>query len=182
MVESSQASIRTALVVDDDTRLVASLVGAIARKARAQAVGASSLAEARVLLRTMRPDACLVDLQLPDGSGLELIEEIRHAHHDSRIILFTGYGTMGVGAQAIRAGADDVLAKPATVNEVVQRLCGALPPAAAHVETPTADRAVWEHLHRVLCDCHGNKSLAARKLGINRGTLQRWLDREAPRR
>ena len=183
MGESWQARISTLLVVDDDPKVVALLVAAIDRKPPTVAVGACSIAEARERLCTLQPDACIVDMQLPDGCGLELVRELRSRFARARILLFTGYGSMDVGAQAIRAGADDVLAKPASVSEVMDRLCGI--PAArevADLETPTADHALWEHMQRVLHDCRGNKSLAARKLGVDRGTLQRWVDREAPRR
>lgn len=183
MGESLHARIGTALVVDDDPKVVALLVTAIERKPPAVAAGACTIAEARARLRTLQPDACIVDMQLPDGSGLELVRELRTRFGRARILLFTGYGSMDIGAQAIRAGADEVLAKPASISEVIDRLCG-IPPVRelGEPETPTADHALWEHMQRVLHDCRGNKSLAARKLGVDRGTLQRWMDREAPRR
>jgi two-component system response regulator RegA len=171
---------RSALVVDDDARVLAALVGAI-KKGGVNARGASTLAQARDLVRTFTPDTCVVDLQLPDGSGLHLIRELRAAYAGARIALLTGYGSMDVGAMAIGAGADVVIAKPATASEILRRIYGE--PAAEHVdvrETASVDRAVWEHVQRVLHDCGGNKSLAARRLRVDRGTLKRWLAREAP--
>jgi ActR/RegA family two-component response regulator len=47
--------------------------------------------------------------------------------------------------------------------------------------TPTLARAQWEHVQPVLNDSNGNISMAARKLGVYRSTLQRWLRRHAPR-
>jgi two-component system, response regulator RegA len=167
-------------VVDDDARVLAALVGAI-KKIGVTALGASTLVEARELMRTFAPDTCVVDLQLADGSGLHLIGELRAAFPDARIALLTGYGSMDVGAMAIRAGADVVIAKPATASEIMQRIYS--DPAAVHIdvrETASVDRAVWEHVQRVLHDCGGNKSLAARRLRVDRGTLKRWLAREAP--
>jgi two-component system response regulator RegA len=178
MAETWKSRGGTALVVEDDSRLLSALLSTLERKSRLKAVGASTLAHARDSLRTLAPDACIVDMQLPDGCGLDLIREIRASHAKARIILTTGYGSMEVGAMAVRAGADDVIAKPAAASEIMLRLLGEREPLAD--ETPTADRAVWEHAHRVLHDCGGNKSLAARKLGVDRGTLQRWLDRGAP--
>ncbi len=167
-------------MVDDDPRVLAALVGAI-KKIGANAFGASTLAQARELVRTFAPDTCVVDLQLPDGSGIQMIQELRATFPDARIALLTGYGSMDVGAMAIRAGADVVIAKPATASEIMQRIYS--DPMPLHVdvrETASVDRAVWEHIQRVLHDCGGNKSLAARRLRVDRGTLKRWLAREAP--
>ena len=47
-------------------------------------------------------------------------------------------------------------------------------------ETPSLARAEWEHIHRVLADCGGNISEAARRLGIHRRSLQRKLQKRAP--
>jgi two-component system, response regulator RegA len=179
VVEAWKSRVRAALVVDDDPRVLAALVGAI-KKVGWNALGASTLAQARESVRTFTPDTCVVDLQLPDGSGLHLIRELRAAYADARIALLTGYGSMDIGAMAIRAGADVVIAKPATASEIMQRIYS---DAVVHIdlrETASVDRAVWEHVQRVLHDCGGNKSLAARRLRVDRGTLKRWLAREAP--
>ncbi len=52
--------------------------------------------------------------------------------------------------------------------------------AALTSDTPTLDRAIWEHVQRVFHDCKGNRSEAARRLRIDRGTLNRWLNRPTP--
>jgi two-component system response regulator RegA len=178
MGETWKARVRTAVVVEDDLTLLAALVRALHHEAQAVTVGASSIAQARELLQTVQPDACIVDNQLPDGCGVELIHEIRANNPRARIILMTGHGSMEVGADAIRAGADQVIAKPATLAEIMERLYGEAEPDGT--ETPSADRVRWEHMHRVLSECAGNKSLAARRLGVDRGTLQRWLSRKGP--
>jgi two-component system response regulator RegA len=53
---------------------------------------------------------------------------------------------------------------------------------AAPVETPSLARAEWEHIQRVLTDCGGNISEAARRLGIHRRSLQRKLHKYPPSR
>jgi two-component system response regulator RegA len=180
VVEAWKSRVRSALVVDDDARVLAVLVAAI-QKSGVAAVGASTLADAREALRTFVPNTCVVDLQLPDGLGLDLIRELRAAYADARIALLTGYGSMDVGAMAIKAGADVVIAKPATASEIMQRIYpDPEAPQIALRETASVDRAIWEHVQRVLHDCGGNKSLAARRLRVDRGTLKRWLAREAP--
>lgn len=170
---------RTVLVVDDDAHVLSAFARMLQRRG-VTSWGAPDLATARSLFRRMRPRACVVDMQLPDGSGIEFIREVRSTGIDVHLVLVTGYGCMEVGAAAVRAGADAVFAKPLSAAEIAR----VIDPQAANntvsVNTPSADRALWEHIRRVLSDCGGNKSLAAKKLRIHRGTLQRWLDRPAP--
>lgn len=167
------------LIVDDDPRIVAVFVRGLELRAGVAAIAAQTVSAALVMFERHAPSACVIDMHLPDGSGIELIREIRARCATTQLVLITGYGSMQVGADAARAGANHVLAKPVSINEVVHRLA----PASGRgpsIDTPSADRALWEHIHRVLHDCGGNKSLAARKLRLDRGTLQRWLDRPAP--
>jgi two-component system response regulator RegA len=102
-----------------------------------------------------------------------------------RVLVLTGYGSIANAVDAVRLGAVGYLQKPADADMVLAALARAEagPLAAApDYEPPSLDRAEWEHIQRVLADHGGNISLAARKLGIHRRTLQRKLDRFAPRR
>jgi two-component system response regulator RegA len=74
----------------------------------------------------------------------------------------------------------EVLQKPAEVAEILAALEGR-PRPVAEVATPSLERVEWEHLQRVLGDAEGNISEAARRLGMHRRTLQRKLDRPAPK-
>ena len=170
---------RSVLVVEDDELLLASYASSLGRRGHAPVVTANTAAKARLLLAAAEPDLAIIDLQLSDGNGLELIRFARAKYPSIEIVLVTGYGSLEIGAEAIRAGANHVIAKPVGINEILQRLTCATDAIAA--ETPTADRAMWEHVKRVLRDCNGNQSEAARRLGIDRGTLARWLNRPAPR-
>jgi two-component system, response regulator RegA len=71
------------------------------------------------------------------------------------------------------ADADDVLAAFASAE---QSVLGSIPTDYQH---PSLARAEWEHIHRVLSDCAGNVSEAARRLGIHRRSLQRKLQKLA---
>ena len=175
-----ESSRKKVLLVDDDPRIVAMFVRGIEQRGAWTAICAETIAGAVAAFDAHEPSACVIDMQLPDGSGIELIRELRSRSPHVLLVLVTGYGSMQVGADAARAGADHVLPKPVSIAEIVDRLrpSAALAPS---FETPSADRALWEHIHRVLYDCGGNKSLAARKLRLHRSTLQRWLDRPAPR-
>lgn len=170
---------RSVLVVEDDELLLATYASCLGRKGHTPVMAADTAAKARLLLAATAPELAIIDLQLSDGNGLDLVRFARAKYPSIEIVLVTGYGSLEIGAEAIRAGANHVIAKPVGINEILQRVTGTTettPP-----ETPSADRAMWEHVKRVLRDCRGNQSEAARRLGIDRGTLARWLSRPAPR-
>ncbi len=85
---------------------------------------------------------------------------------------------------AVRLGASDFLQKPVSLEEVLAALEGTRDTSrpVGLVETPSLASAEWEHIQRVLADCAGNITEAARHLGIDRRSLQRKLRRYAPRR
>ena len=83
---------------------------------------------------------------------------------------------------AIKSGAIDYLPKPAEVEQIFGALMSSksiLPPPP---ENPmTADRVRWEHIQRVFIQCKRNVSETARRLRMHRRTLQRILNKHAPR-
>ena len=98
-------------------------------------------------------------------------------------MVLTGYGSIATAVEAMKLGATHYLAKPADADEILAAL-GRSGDAAGRPPTPTPARpslarAEWEHIHRVLADCGGNVSEAARRLGIHRRSLQRKLSRLA---
>ena len=102
-----------ALLVDDDV----SFQAALAELVRAEGFSvetAASLDEARTYLREHAPDLALVDLRLPDGSGLELLREI-DSQVATEIVLITGNATVDSAVEALRSGASDYLTKPVDI-------------------------------------------------------------------
>ena len=127
-------------------------------------------------------DYAIVDMRLEDGSGLELIKSIKSANPDTRALLLTGYGNIATAVAAIKSGAIDYLPKPAEINQIYEALVSSnevLPPPP---ENPmTADRIRWEHIQRVFIQCNRNVSETARRLRMHRRTLQRILNKHAPK-
>lgn len=73
---------------------------------------APTLAQARMLLHSDAVyDLALLDMNLPDGNGLELLNEIRESGADMAVILFTSTGNEELAVAALKAGADDYIAK-----------------------------------------------------------------------
>jgi two-component system response regulator RegA len=127
-------------------------------------------------------DFAIVDMRLNDGSGLELIQLIKHSNPKTRSLLLTGYGNIATAVAAIKSGAVDYLPKPAEIDQIYDALISSkeiLPPPP---ENPmTADRVRWEHIQRVFIQCNRNVSETARRLRMHRRTLQRILNKHAPK-
>ena len=112
------------LIVDDDDELRRMLVDYLTSQ-NYTALGVRSILQAQEALRTDAFDLVLVDLRLQDGSGLDLLKELKHIAPKSYGILMTGYATMETAVEAIRIGLFDYLIKPvlpAQLDLVLQRL------------------------------------------------------------
>ena len=172
---------RRLLLVDDDAPLRRSMARALERRGF-EVLPAEGVAEARALAREHRPEFAVLDMRLTEGSGLDLVRTLRELRPETRIVIVTGYGNIATAVAAIKAGAVDYLAKPVDADDVVSALLKSgqgLPPPR---ENPmSADRVRWEHIQRVFEQCNRNVSETARRLNMHRRTLQRILNKRAPR-
>ena len=171
---------RSLMVLDDDVALRTRLGRALEQRGF-EPVLVGSVAEALAAIRTQAPAFAVLDMRLEDGSGLKVVEAVREARPDAKIIMLTGYGNITTAVQAVKAGAVDYLSKPADADDVVRALLatGEAPPPP---ENPmSADRVRWEHIQRIYELCDHNVSETARRLSMHRRTLQRILAKRAPR-
>jgi two-component system response regulator RegA len=174
------------LVVDDDERLRSRLVRAFEERGY-EVVEAESFESAVSAVWEESTEFAVVDLRMPGKSGLELVRALHQLDAATKIVVLTGYGSIATALDAVRLGATHYLTKPADVDTVIAAFRkGELSPddpvEAAADETPSLARVEWEHIQRVLSDCHGNISQAAKQLGIHRRSLQRKLQKfPAPR-
>jgi DNA-binding NtrC family response regulator len=79
---------------------------------------ATCLAETRKAVLSQRFDAVLLDLNLPDGNGLEWILEFRENYPDIPLIIITGFGDISIAVEAMRRGADNFLTKPVNMADL----------------------------------------------------------------
>ncbi|HSY21102.1 MAG TPA: response regulator [Polyangiaceae bacterium] len=168
---------RTILVVDDDDVFRSRLVRAFLDRGF-DARGAASGAEVAALVSSDSPELAVLDLRLPDGSGLDVLRVIKEKDPTTSVVVLTGYGSIATALEAVRLGATHYLTKPADADEILRafergKSDGASPPEHA----PSLARTEWEHIQRVLTDCGGNVSQAARILGVHRRSLQRKLSK-----
>ena len=172
---------KSLLIVDDDgpfrDRLARSMEkkGFIVTQAEDVKSGVNKATE-------IKPAFAVIDLRLEDGNGLEVVKKIQESKRESRIVMLTGYGNIPTTVAAIKAGAIDYLAKPADAEDVETALLADPSKKADPPENPmSADRAKWEHIHRVFELCNRNVSDTARRLKMHRRTLQRILSKRSPK-
>lgn len=170
------------LVVDDDGPFRAALAAALTRRGYAVRA-AASMAEALSLCEAWEPARAVIDLRMPGGSGMDLLRELRRRYEDISVVVLTGYGSIPSAIEAVKAGAVNYLTKPAEPAEIESAFTDAPMDEGLDLDAvPSLDRAAWEHLQRVLSECNGNISEAARRMGMHRRTLQRKLQKLPPRR
>ena len=110
---SSPASI---LVVDDEPDLRTLYELTLLREGY-RVETASSVQEAREQLRTHRFDAVITDMRLPDGFGMELLQDLRDHQRRERCVVMTAYGSAENAVEALRSGAFDYLTKPVDLKQ-----------------------------------------------------------------
>jgi len=113
------------LMVDDDPEALEWLSEFV--KAEGFTVAkARSLRAARISLAQMRPDVLFADLQLPDGQGIDLIQDLETLE-GTEFVLITGHATVESAIQALRQGATDYLTKPVDIDRlraILRRVSG----------------------------------------------------------
>lgn len=135
-------SLKSAGVLDDDAYLegdevilavddfvqIADIIKSYLQHRRLKTLTAGSVAEFRQMLKQARVALVLLDINLPDGSGMELISEIKAADADTAVIMLSGVTDLQTALKCIRRGADDYLTKPVqfepfweTVRKVLEK-------------------------------------------------------------
>ena len=112
---------RRILVVDDQESIQYFLRKTLESEGYA-VEGAGDLAGARASLAVGLPDAIVLDLKLPDGSGMELLDEIRNLEHPPPVVMMTAFGDVDSSVTAMKLGAFDYVNKPIRLEELVSLL------------------------------------------------------------
>lgn len=116
------------LFVDDDPQAQKTLAMVLAE--RYAVSPALTAAQGLASVRSERPDVVLLDVDLPDGSGLDLLDAILELSDPPPVVMLTAYGDVELVKRAIQAGARDYILKPYTLS----LLEGALERAVRHAE------------------------------------------------
>jgi DNA-binding NtrC family response regulator len=100
------------LLLVEDTPSLSMVYEQVLTRAGHLVATAATLAEARAQFEAVRPRLVLLDLQLPDGDGLEFLDQLHASAPEVRVIVVTANGSINRAVQAMRAGAFDFLVKP----------------------------------------------------------------------
>ena len=125
------------LIVEDEPD-AAQAMAALLRLEGCHTAIAHSLAEARQQLMLRVPDLVLLDIMLPDGSGMTLFED-RDEFRDLHVALMTGHASLETSIQALRLGAADYLIKPVSARQLKAVLARARQPGVKRIQISTLE-------------------------------------------
>jgi two-component system, OmpR family, response regulator RegX3 len=118
--EAMNVQPRMVLIVEDEEAITAPLTEALAREGfRTETAG--TLAEGREAARSARPDLVLLDVMLPDGTGFDLLRDLRSDGHVP-VIMLTARGDEADRVLGLELGADDYVVKPFSARELTARI------------------------------------------------------------
>ncbi|MFH7765538.1 sigma-54-dependent transcriptional regulator [Acinetobacter sp. BSP-28] len=122
------------LLVDDEEDLCTLMQMSLSRIGIKTHI-AHRVEQAKKFLSEYRYDACLTDLNLPDGNGLQLVEWINQHYPSIPVAVLTAYGNMDIAIAALKAGAFDFVNKPVNQKHLEQLLQKAFNKPAEHLQT-----------------------------------------------
>jgi two-component system response regulator RegA len=175
-MSESDKDLPSLLLVDDDELFCSVLATAMVNRGFSVMV-AHDVDSALEKIGDNAPEYAVVDLNMPGPSGLALVEKLHELDEYTRIVVLTGYASIATAVEAIKLGATHYLTKPADADEIALAMERTQGDVEAEIATKpmSVNRLEWEHIQKVLTECEGNISEAARRLGMHRRTLQRKL-------
>lgn len=171
---------RQLLLIEDD-EVFSSVVSRALSRRGFEVLVIHDIDAARQAVDRVGIDFAIVDLNLAGHSSLKLIPKLREQNPHARILMLTGYASIATAVEAIKLGADNYLAKPADIDEILAALTAdpqSSAPDSPFQEPMSVRRLEWEHIQKVLMENHGNISETARQLKMHRRTLQRKLQKK----
>jgi two-component system response regulator RegA len=164
------------LIIDDDEIYCSVLSDAFKRRGFAVAF-AYNEQQAVEQIERFEPELAVVDLRLEQSSGLYLIKRLKDKDENTKIIMLTGYASIATAVEAVKLGAIQYITKPANADEILAAFDQSSPDVDVQPSQQplSVKRLEWEHMQKILLECDGNISEAARRLNMHRRTLQRKL-------
>lgn len=165
------------IVVDDDSVFRKRLVQALSDR-NYSAFEAENIESAISINNSERPSYGIIDLKMPGANGLDVIKELIEKNPSIKLLMLTGYGSIATAVEAIKLGAINYLNKPASIEMILKNLSEEK--SEINSAVPSLEEVEWEHINRVVNECSGNITKAARVLGLHRRSLQRKLLKNCP--
>jgi two-component system response regulator RegA len=168
------------LILDDDILFRKSLIDNLVYFFD-NIIESESISDARKKISTNESiNYYLIDLNLPDGNGLQLIKELYDSSPKVCIVILTAYSSVATAVEAMKLGADDYLIKPVLTDDILSsfNLIKKQSKSIPEVKPPSPKRVEWEHIQRILKENNFNITLTAKALNMHRRTLQRKLQKK----
>ncbi len=109
------------LIVDDEVEFASTLVERLALRG-IEARSANRGVEALALVKARIPDVVILDLKMPDLSGLEVLARIKAIDPSIEVIMLTGHGSSAAGIDGMERGAFDYLMKPVDLKALLEKI------------------------------------------------------------
>jgi two-component system response regulator RegA len=166
------------LIVDDDKTFCNVLKESLENRNHNVQI-AHNIKDALYVTEKFNPQWILLDLKMPEGSGLELIPKLLTININIKIVVLTGYAGINTAIEAIKLGAIHYLSKPVSTEEIIAAFDKneGNPDTPVELVTIPLDLAEREYILAILNKNNQNISATARELGMHRRTLQRKLDK-----
>jgi two-component system response regulator RegA len=184
--------VKTFLVIEDDVTFSQVLARSLRNKG-CEVLVANRADHALSLIRehaeALPITHAVLDLKLAETSGLQLLPQLLAIAPLLQIVVLTGYASVATTVEAIKQGAVNYLAKPASVEEILAAFDSdaVSDEATTQVDLEIDDsplsvqRVEWEYIQRQLIANNHNIAATARALGMHRRTLQRKLNKRPAR-
>lgn len=180
ITDKSSPSLPNLLLVDDDVTYCGVLGSALERQGYNVYI-AHDIASAMRIVGCVTPDFAVIDLKLGGESGLALLTELFPRFPALKSVMLTGYASISTAVESIKLGATHYLTKPADADEIIASFTKGTGNANTAITAGplSLDNLEREYIQRVLAECNGSISSAARRLKMHRRTLQRKLRRSS---
>jgi len=109
------------LIIDDEVEFASTLCQRLQLRGF-DATDMHSGGEGLAILSTIEPEIVILDLKMPDMSGLDVLEEIKNHNQSIEVIILTGHGSAESGIEAMEKGAFDYLMKPVDLKELLEKI------------------------------------------------------------
>jgi two-component system nitrogen regulation response regulator NtrX len=138
------------LVVDDEPNIIATLSEILSDEGY-EVLTANRCEPVQALVDSQLPALVLLDVMLPDGSGIELLKKLKVRHPETEVVMISGHATVDMAVEATRAGAYDFVEKPLSLRRVLPTVARALERRSLALDR-TAHAAAEEERFRIVGD------------------------------
>ena len=161
------------LVIEDEVQLAQRITAALDRHGHNVAAEADGVAGLQAALKN-HPDLIVLDLTLPGLDGLSLLARLREAKSSTRVLILTALGDVAHRIRGLKAGADDYLAKPFSLEELCARVdaLGRRMPAPLPGELLVVDDLHMDILHRRVDRAGATVALSPREFDVLQVLMQ----------